>query len=169
MDDRDREPGGTPEPIGAELVLPAIALAYAIYYVITIVGLPWEAQANGLLIAAALGLLVLALFVRTGLRVARGEATLGLDRLLEPRGRLPARLGFLALMIASMSLIGTLGFTLTTFLFMAASMALLGVRSRRRILAAAAAVAVGGYVFFIAILDTRFPKGPVESLLAWVF
>jgi hypothetical protein len=48
-------------------------------------------------------------------------------------------------------------------------MAVLGTRSLRTLLTLATVTAAGGYVFFIAILDTRFPHGPVEHLLGRLF
>ena len=52
---------------------------------------------------------------------------------------------------------------------MLSSMLVLGNRSWRTLLAVAGATAAGGYVFFIAILDARFPHGPLEHLLGWLF
>jgi hypothetical protein len=156
------------KPVGADLVLPILAVLYGIYYLYSIVGLPFEAQINGLLIIATLFLLVAILLVRTVRDRAKGAVSLGLDSLLEPVSLLPRRISFLLLTLASLMVIQWLGFTLTTFLFMLSSMLVLGNRSWRVLLAIAGATAAGGYVFFIAILDARFPHGPVERLLGWL-
>jgi hypothetical protein len=163
--DHDRKP----KPVGGDLVLPILALLYGSYYFYSILGLPFEAQVNGFFIIAVLFLLVAILLVRTGRDWARGAVTLRLDSLLEPVSLLPRRISFLLLTFGSLLAIQWLGFTLTTFLFMLSSMVVLGTRSRRTLLIVAGATAAGGYVFFIAILDTRFPHGPLEHLLGWLF
>ena len=157
-----------PKPVGADLVLPILALLYGGYYLYSILGLPFEAQINGFLIIATLFLLVAILLVRTARDRASGAVSLRLEGLLEPVPLLPRRIGFLLLTLASLAVIQWLGFTLTTFLFMLSSMLVLGIRSWRMLLVVAGATAAGGYVFFIAILDTRFPHGPVEHLLGWL-
>jgi hypothetical protein len=158
-----------PEPVGGDLVLPILALLYGSYYLYSILGQPFESQINGLFIIAVLFLLIAVLLVRTGRDWARGAVTFGLDRLLEPVPLLPRRLSFLVLTLASLLAIRWLGFTLTTFLFMLSSMVVLGTRSRGMLLAVPGATAAVGYVFFIAILDARFPHGPLEQLLGWLF
>jgi hypothetical protein len=157
------------KPVGGDLVLPILALLYGGYYLYSILGLPFEAQVNGVFIIAVLFLLIAILLARTARDWARGAVTLGLDRLLQPVPLLPRRISFLLLTLASLLAIPWLGFTLTTFLFMLSSMLALGNRSWRMLLAVAGATAAGGYVFFIAILDARFPHGPLERLLGWLF
>src|SRR5690606_14299645 len=163
--DHDRKP----KPVGGDLVLPILAVLYGIYYLYSIRGLPFEAQVNGFLIIAVLFVLVAILLVRTLRDRTRGRVTLGLDSLLEPVPLLRRRIAFLLLTFASLLAIEWLGFTLTTFLFMLSSMIALGTRSPRTLLTVATVTAAGGYVFFIAILDTRFPHGPVEHLLGQLF
>jgi hypothetical protein len=158
-----------PKPVGGDLVLPALALLYGSYYLYSILGQPFEAQINGFFIIAVLFLLVAILLVRTAREWARGRVTLRLDSLLEPVPLLPRRIAFLVLTFGSLLAIEWLGFTLTTFVFMLSSMAVLGTRSLRTLLTVATVTAAGGYVFFIAILDTRFPHGPVEHLLGRLF
>jgi hypothetical protein len=158
-----------PKPVGGDLVLPVLAVLYGVYYLYSIRGLPFEAQVNGVFIIAVLFLLVAILLVRTARDRARGRVTLRLDSLLEPVPLLPRRIAFLVLTLGSLLAIQWLGFTLTTFLFMLSSMAVLGTRSLRTLLTLATVTAAGGYVFFIAILDTRFPHGPVEHLLGRLF
>ena len=158
-----------PKPVGGDLVLPALVLLYGSYYLYSILGQPFEAQINGFFIAAVLFLLVAILLVRTARDWARGRVTLRLDSLLEPVALLPRRIAFLVLTFGSLLAIEWLGFTLTTFVFMLSSMAVLGTRSLRTLLTVATVTAAGGYVFFIAILDTRFPHGPVEHLLGRLF
>jgi len=49
------------------------------------------------------------------------------------------------------------------------SLLLLGVKSRKALILMPTLSAAGGYIFFIALLDTRFPKGPIEHFLSWMF
>jgi hypothetical protein len=113
--------------------------------------------------------LIMLLAARLALQVAAGRATLGMDVLLRPGRPQLIRLALLAAILAFILTLGILGFTLGVFLFMCAAMLILGVRSPRRLLAVAAGVALGGWALFILFLDTRFPRGPVEQLLARLF
>ncbi|HCB52429.1 MAG TPA: hypothetical protein DEP41_01165, partial [Rhodobacter sp.] len=59
-----------------------------------------------------------------------------------------------------------LGFTLTTFLFLAASMLVLGKGKRPSlILVISALMALGGWVVFIWAFDTHFPMGWFETTM----
>lgn len=155
--------------IGADLVIPVVAAGYALYYIYTILDYPIEAQINGLFLGLVLCLLVAIMLVRSALQWMRGEVDFGMRRLLAPVSMIPARLAFMALTIAYIVVIPWLGFALTTYLFILGCLLALGVRSRRTLLLMPLLSAAGGYVFFIAMLNTRFPKGPVERLLEGVF
>jgi hypothetical protein len=52
---------------------------------------------------------------------------------------------------------------------MIAAMRVLRVRNPKALLAVSVSVAGGGYLLFIAFLDTRFPRGPIEHFLRWLF
>lgn len=56
------------KPVGADLIIPITAAAYAIYYVWSVRTFPFEAQFSGLALAGLVGLLTLIYFAR----VARG-------------------------------------------------------------------------------------------------
>lgn len=155
--------------VGADLIIPALAVAFTGYYYSTVWELNWEAKADGLAIGGLLILLVAVFLIRTALQVKRGEATLGMDKLLYPLEFQGKRWGLTAAIIVFIATLPYLGFTLGLFLFMGASLLILGVRKPRPILATAFSMAAGGYVLFIALLDTRFPHGPVEHLLARFF
>ena len=62
-----------------------------------------------------------------------------------------------------------LGFTLSTFLFLASSMMLLS-RGRRKgfILLLATILSIGGWLLFVYAFHIRFPEGPFEMLMAQV-
>ncbi len=152
--------------IGGELIIPALALAFTIYYIATVIDSPWSAQLNAFMVGSVLIFLVLLFFAVALREVLRGKATLGASNLLEPYHILPKRLGFIALSLGYVVFIQWLGFTLTTFLFMAGSMFLLG-NARRPLayLIAAAVMAAVALVVFVILFQKRFPKGPVEYLV----
>ncbi len=155
--------------VGAELVIPIMAAGYALYYIYTILDYPLEAQINGLFLGGVLCALVAVLLVRVAAQRLRGEVDFGMQRLLAPLSMIPARLVFLALTIAYIVVIPWFGFTLTTFIFILGSMLALRVRSKKLLVLMPLLSAAGGYIFFIALLNTRFPKGPVEHFLAGIF
>lgn len=159
----------TPEPkaaIGADLIIPALALAFAGYFFFSIADLPWEAKANGMLIGTVLVILILAQLVRLGTRVARGRAHLGLDAVLNPRDVLGKRIGMVLLTVAFIAAVQWLGLTLALFLGMAGALYLMGLRNAKRILWISLTVAACAYGLFIALLESDMPHGPVENLIS---
>jgi len=153
---------------GDELVLPIIALAFAFYYIYTIIDLSWEAKVNGMLVGSILIFLIAIFLFRILLERWRGNISLKLKDFTF-RGRMQyTRLGFLLLAIAYVVVIPWGGFTLTTFGYLVSAMLLLGVRSPGRLFGVALGLAGAGYFFFIILLETRFPPGPVERLIGWL-
>ncbi len=152
--------------VGADLVIPALALAFAIYFFADIYDLAWEAKANGVLIGTILVVLIAIQLARLGLALARGDGGLGFESLLGPREALPARLGLVGVTIAFIALVPWLGLTLTLFLCMAAALRAMGPRPWRRILLISFIVAASAWGLFIALLDTDMPRGPVEWAMA---
>jgi len=157
------------KPKGDELVLPIVALLFALYYFYTIKDLAWEAQINGFLIGSVLILLVLIFLARTGLEVIRRQASLEFSDLFRWGPFQAARLGLFGLAVAYVLVIPYAGYTLTTLAFLAAAMFVLGVRSLVKILGISLILSFTGYYLFIALLDTRFPPGPVEKLIETLF
>lgn len=155
--------------LGAELIIPALAIGFTVYYFTTVWDLSWEAKADGLAIGWILLALIGVYLVKTGARLWRGEASLSLAPLIFPLGAQAQRLALIASIVVFILALPYLGFTLATALFMVAAMRILGVRSPKPLLTVSAAVAGGGYLLFIAFLDTRFPRGPIEHFLRWLF
>lgn len=152
--------------IGGELVIPLLALGFTLYYISTVLNSPWSAKVNAYMVGSVLILLVLVFFARALGVLLRGQATLGISDLLAPYEILPKRLAFMAVSLGYLVAIHWLGFTLTTFLFLASSMLILG-GGRRPLLCLAsafvmAAVALG---VFVILFEKRFPEGPVENLI----
>ena len=152
--------------LGADLVIPGLALAFAVYFFFSIAELAWEAKANGVVIGALLVILVLAQLVRIGVQIARGEAGLGIHSIVEPLDALPKRLGLVAITIAFIATMHWLGVTLGLVLALAASLWILGVRSRRALVLVPLAVGAAVYLMFVVALQSDIPHGPVELLLA---
>ncbi|HET7197693.1 MAG TPA: tripartite tricarboxylate transporter TctB family protein [Burkholderiales bacterium] len=152
--------------LGADLVIPGLALAFAIYFFVDIRDLAWEAKANGVLIGTILVALIAVQGVRLGLQLARGEGRLGFDTLLGPREMLPARLALVGVTVAFIVGVQWLGLTLALFLAMAAALRAVGLKSWKKNLLISLVVAASAYGLFIALLDTEMPHGPVEQLLS---
>lgn len=149
-------------PLGADLVIPALALGFATYFFFSIADLAWEAKANGVLIGTVLVILVLTQLVRSGVMLVKKEGDLGFGPLFEPRDALPKRAGLVLLTVVFIALMPWLGLTLALFLGLATGLYLMGVRRRSHLLWTPLAVAACAYLLFIAALNADFPHGPIE-------
>jgi hypothetical protein len=152
--------------LGADLVIPALALAFAAYFFVSIAELGWEAKANGVLVGSILVILVCVQLARVGLQLVRGTGALGFGPLLAPRDALGKRVALVVIAAAFIGLMRWLGLTLDLFLAMAAALRVLGVRGRGALLWTPLVCAAAAYVMFIAVLNAEFPRGPIEQLLA---
>jgi hypothetical protein len=160
-----------PEPrpaLGADLIIPLLALAFAVYFFFSIADLAWEAKANGVLIGTILVVLVGIQVARLGMRVARGEGGLSLAPVLAPRDALPRRIGLVLITVAFVVAMEWLGLTLALFLAMAAALYVMGLRRPMRIFLIAFGVAACAYLLFIALLESDIPRGPVEKAISAV-
>lgn len=153
-------------PLGADLVIPVLALGFALYFFWSIADLAWEAKANGVVIGTALVVLVAIQVARIAARVASGEADLDAGALWRPADVFAKRVGIVLVTIAFIALLETLGLTLSLLLAMAAALAIMGVRRPWMIAWVSAAVAAAAYLLFIAVLDSAFPHGPIEKLFS---
>jgi hypothetical protein len=155
--------------LGADLVIPLLAAAFAAYFFWSIADLGWEAKANGVLIGTVLIGLIVVQLVRIARQLARGEGQLRMDPLWLPREVLGKRIGMVVITVAFIAALDWLGLTLSLFVAMALALAVMGVRRPARLLGVSGAVAATAYLLFIAILDSAFPHGPIERLLARLF
>ena len=153
-------------PLGADLIIPALALGFAIYFFWSIADLAWEAKANGVVIGIALIALVVVQVARIGIAVAQGRGDLGTGTLWQPRDVLAKRVGMVVVTIAFILLLQVLGLTLALFLSMAAALWLMGVRRIPVLLGISFGVAAAAYLLFIAVLDAGFPHGVIEKLFS---
>ena len=153
-------------PLGADLIIPALALGFAIYFFWSIADLAWEAKANGVVIGIALIALVVIQVARIGVAVAQGRGELGTGTLWQPRDVLMKRVGMVLITIVFILLLQVLGLTLSLFLSMAAALWLMGVRRVPVLLGISFGVAAAAYLLFIAVLDAGFPHGVIEKLFS---
>lgn len=156
--------------VGGDLVIPVCAVAFTVYYFISIIDAPWTAQVSTVFIGSILILLVAIFLVRTLKSVRTGEARWGLGKLPLPITLIPKRLVLLGLTVGYVVLLPWGGFTLTSFAFLYAAMLLLGgSRVRYKALWAASAFSLSGYLLFVVAFKTRFPQGPFEWLIKGLF
>jgi hypothetical protein len=154
--------------MGADLVIPLLALGFAIYFFFSIADLAWEAKANGVIIGTLLVTLVVVQLVRIRLAVARGKADLRTDPLWRPRDALGKRIGMVLITIAFIATIKWLGLTLGLLLGMMSSLWLMGIHKPVRVVAISVVVAASAYLLFIAALDSAFPHGAIENAVAYL-
>jgi hypothetical protein len=150
---------------GADLVIPALALGFAVYFFVSIADLAWEAKANGIVIGGVLVLLIAIQLVRSLMPVLRGRARLRFDALWEPRDALAKRIGMVLVTIAFIAALNWLGLTLALALALFAALWLMGVRGKP-LLILPLAVAGAAYLLFVALLQSDIPHGPIERLLS---
>jgi hypothetical protein len=152
-------------PAGADLVIPALALAFAVYFFFSIADLAWEAKANGVVIGGVLVTLILIQIVRIGIQLARGAATFAFDPLLQPRDALVKRVGMVIVTIVFIATLKWLGLTLGLSLALLAALWIMGARGKALALIPLA-VAAAAYLLFVALLQSDIPHGPIERLFS---
>lgn len=153
--------------VGADLIIPVAASVYAIYYVYSVWDFPPEAQRSGIFMASLLLCLSTLFFLRTVVRLKRGTARWDFVSVLGSVEGRSGRLAFFGLILGYLLIVSWGGFTLTTFLFLFTGSYVAGLRPWRKAVLFAAGGALGGWLFFIVILQTRFPRGPFEELVSW--
>ena len=155
--------------LGGELVIPVMAIAFTIYYFTTIWHSPWTAQVSAFFVGGILLVVCGVFVVRCFIWLSRGEGSLGMSNLFTLDDIRTGRIGLLATTLGYVILIDWLGFTLTTFLFMWSSMAILARgKNQPRISLIAAIVALVGWAVFVWAFDTRFPRGWFETTMKTV-
>ena len=162
----DETPSTDKRHVGGELVIPIAGLAFTIYYFSTILDSPWTAQVSAFFVGAILIALITAFLIKTVVAYMADEVDFAPGPLAEPLSFLPKRVALLGLTVGYIIVIHYLGFTITTFLFMAASMLLLSNgRNIAFILVLSLVVSIAGWALFILAFETRFPIGPFEALM----
>jgi hypothetical protein len=150
---------GTVPALGAYFIIPTLACALTVYFLISTRDLIWEARSTGTFIGVILLGLCIGQFIRLGLKVSRGEATLGLGELAENTYYNRLRLALLILTIAFIALLPVIGTTLGLFLVLIAMVRLMGVRSWRVLVAVAFITAATVHGLLIYLLGSQLPQG----------
>ena len=169
MRDPSGTPDGLPEQTGGDWIIPGLAAAFATYYLISISDLVWEAKIAAVFVAVVLYTLCGIFLVRTVLGLRNGSLRIDFSPLWEDWGLFRQRALLFGLAAFSVALLPWIGFTLSTFGFLLATFLLLAKMALRPALITAGALALGGYVLFIAILRTAFPMGPFELAMRALF
>jgi len=166
----DTKPYNSPRNILPDCIIPALALVFTIYYLTTITEVPWISQASAIVVSGLLLMSIFAFIVRSVVRIQKGEETMRLKGAFHSLvGLFPVslkRFTMLFLSIGYVWMIDSLGFTLTTFIFIFLGIILLSsLQNWKRALMVSMSCSVIGYVVFIYLFKTRFPVGPVENFL----
>lgn len=152
-----------PRQLGGELIIPGMAIAFTLYYFSTIWNSPWTAQVSAFTVGGVL-LIVCAIFVvRCVVWLRRGQGELGFGNIVGIDDLRTGRIWLFGATLGFCLLIEPLGFTLAAFIFLSVSMLILA-RGRRPvfIVALSAGISLLGWAVFIAVFDTRFPRGWFE-------
>jgi hypothetical protein len=168
---------GTPAPLppedeekrpalGADLVIPAMAAAFTIYFLISTNHFVWEAKANGVVIGFTLLILLVIQTVRIFLNVRAGRGTLSLGELIGDTVAQRQRIALIVILCLFVGTISWLGTTLALYLAMTASMFALGVRRMRELFLVPFLTSLFVYLVFVALLPTRMPEGVIENLVS---
>ena len=163
-------PTRQPRNVLPDLVIPALALAFTAYYLTTITEVPWLAQASAVTVSCLLILAIAAYAVRTASRIAHGSETIRLPELTLVSMVTVRRFALLTLAVAYVLLIGNLGFTLTTTVFIFLAIIVLSSAANwRRAALMSVGCSAAGYLVFIYFFKTRFPMGFIEKTLQGLF
>ena len=163
-----RRHGDERPALGADLIIPGLALAFTTYFLVTTIDLTWEAKANGVVVGIALYILIAAQLIRIGRRVLAGEATLGLGELARFDTAQKQRVALIVITALFVLTLPWVGINIGLFLTMLASMWVLGERSWRVLLGLSFVTTATVYLVFVKFLDTKLPTGPVEALVNWL-
>lgn len=166
----NNEPQKKPRNILPDCIIPALAFAFTVYYLTTITEVPWISQASAIVVSGLLLLSIMAFAIRSVWRIRHHQETLQIEGVFrELLGHMPIslkRIALLLLAIAYVWLIDSMGFTLTTFLFVFIGIVLLSsLANWKNALMVSLSCSVIGYIVFIYFFKTRFPVGPIEQWL----
>jgi hypothetical protein len=162
---------GTPEPrgraaLGADFIIPALAVGLTVYYLVSTVDLIWEARATGTVIGLALLALCVAQCARLGLRIASGRGSFSLGDLLRNDEFNRQRFGLAAMVTLYVVTIYWIGATVGLFFLLIGCMWLLGVRNVRTLIGVALLSAAIVHLALITLLGSKLPRGVILDLIA---
>jgi hypothetical protein len=154
---------------GGDWIIPALAAAFAAYYMWSIRDLVWEAKIAAVFVAVVLYTLIAIFAVKTILGLNAHRLRVDFTPLWETPELFRNRALLFGLAVVSVAVLPWLGFTISTFGFLLAAFLWLEHMPMRTAFITAASLALSGYVLFIAILRTAFPMGPFELAMHALF
>ena len=170
MNEKEQPISSPKKNIAGELILPFCALLFTLYYFSTVIESPWTAQVNAFMVGSVLIGVIVIFFITRIVMLIRGKAQFHLDLPRIFSSVKTRQSGFIALTIGYLLIIESIGFTLTTGLFVWGSMLLLDYGKAPVVKGALAVfMALMAYGIFILGFETRLPKGVFETLLAGAF
>ena len=152
--------------VAGEFIIPVLSVVFTLYYVSTIVDSPWTAQVNAFLVGSVLLFVSALFFIQKVLALLRHEAQFHIDFSSIPKAIKTPQTTFIVVSLLYLVFVDILGFTLTTIIFFWFSMTILD-NGKRPFMKALISIimALIGYVVFIAMFETRLPKGIIEQLI----
>lgn len=170
-------PGADPKPVneaepirravtGPDWIIPILSLAFAIYYLWSIAEMNWEAKVSSFFVALILCGLILAFAVRTALGLSREKLQLDFTGWRRNPDALARQGLLLGLIVGFIIAIPYLGFTITVFAFLLASLIGIARMPFGRSLLVSGLIALVAYLLFIVALRTNFPDGIFERLMS---
>lgn len=161
----DKRPGLLPE-----LIIPAGAIAFAIYYLSTVWELPFQAKVVGIYVASAIGLLSLLLFFRFRREILSGAKSLSFAGFFSDPVSEGRRWSVLALTFAFIGLMPVMGFVVTLFLFVFLAVIVIGGIQRLKVaLITASSLTAVAFLIFIVFVRVRFPTTVIDETLRDIF
>jgi len=150
------------QPTGADWIIPAIGLAFATYYLLSIRNLVWEAKIAAVFVAVVLYALIGVYVLVTVVGLKRGSLRIDFSPLWGNLALFRIRALLFGLAALSVLALPWAGFTLGTFGFLLVSFLWLEKMPWKLAVITSGALAIAGYVLFIVALRTAFPPGPFE-------
>lgn len=155
--------------LGAELVIPALGAALSAYFFVSVNELAWEAKAMGMLVGGLLAGLIVLQLARMAHQLGARAARFSFEPLTQPRRVMWRRLAIVGICALFVFALPWLGITLGIFLLSSILMWVLQAGGWRFIALTSGALAAGAFLLFVALLNTRVPRGPLERLLSTLF
>ncbi len=154
-----------PAPAGNELIIPALAVGFTLYFFWTVDELGWEAKANGIVVGVVLLALVGILLARIAMKIRRGEARLGfaLPGTAEANRQ---RLWLLLIILAFLAGVHLLGTVLALGLMLLGAMWVLGARHWPSLVGVALVTPLLVWACLMVGIGTRLPYGVFETFMA---
>jgi hypothetical protein len=159
---------GTVPALGPHFIIPLLASALTVYYLVSTANLIWEARSTGTYIGVTLLALCAVQFIKLGLKVKRGEGTIGFGDLVEDSFYNRLRLALLILIVAFVALLPVIGTTLGLFLVLIAMVRMMGVHSWRVLFTVAFITAATVHGLLIYLLGSQLPQGFLAPLFSFL-